>query len=195
TIQRYLSPLKGKKLLEVGCSNGYRLGWLKQAGAQVIGFDPSTGAVEDGRMRHGLSETEIMQSDAHSFFTQDKDAGAEFDGILFGHCLSMVPPAQIPAIVAGACDRLKTGGFVFVNEFDRQPQRQPYHHAPGVICYKADYASFFNWLPFMRLLSKEVYEHYGAASRGDPKQDCALSVLRKVEIEFAYPLIEGDVQP
>lgn len=39
-------PMKGKKVLEIGCSSGFMLNALKEKGAEVYGIDPSEGFIE-----------------------------------------------------------------------------------------------------------------------------------------------------
>ena len=45
----------------------------------------------------------------------------------------------------------------------------------------------------MILCSKEVRQHKGGISIGDQKEDCALSIIRKVPIKNAFPELTGDI--
>ncbi len=182
--------LNGKEILEVGCSKGYRLNWFRKEGAVTFGFDPSESAIFDGKKDYGFNENELFVSDSASFFAENE---VKFDVIIFGHSLYLVDPKDIPKIVSGAFNSLREGGFIVIFDFDSEPQRQEYHHLDGVYSFKARFDSFFTWIPQMILCSKEVREHKGSMSMGDQKEDCALSIIRKVPIKNAFLELTGDI--
>lgn len=198
-IYQYLQANKqfvqNKVVLEVGCSNGYRLSWLKSNfSSKVIGFDPSSKAIEAGSNRFNLkvpSELFVMGAGLE-FWTKslrENFSAQSIDCIIFGHSLYLVPPDQLPQIVATTDFLLKQDGIVAIFDFDSLNQRRPYHHTPGeeVYSYKMDYSKLFDWIPYYRLIFKSVTEHSLAPSKGNPHEDCAISVLRKVPRENAYP--------
>ena len=177
-------------LLEVGCADGYRLNWFRDDGLSVLGIDPGKAAIESGRESYGLGADELLHADAGGFFQANSN---KFDFILFGHCLYLIEPREIPSIVAGAIDAVKVGGFILIFDFDSSPQAQAYHHVPGLSSYKARYDTFFTWFPQMHLVEKSVMQHSFAMTDGNPKEDCALSVLKKIAVNYAYPTFAGDI--
>ncbi len=187
-VQALLSHGRGGSYLEVGCSDGYRLPWIKELGVRVLGIEPSRAAIDRGRADYGLTKDELIHTHAHQFFTSTT---MTFDVIAFAHCLYLIPPSEIPRIVSGAIESLNEGGCIVVYDFDSVPQAQPYHHLEGAWSYKADFARYFTWLPFMRLIRKSVAEHKGGLSCGNPQEDCALSIIRKIPVEHAFPMLAG----
>lgn len=171
------------RILEAGCSYGFRLDWLRNQGARVTGFDPSKEAISFGRKKFQMTDSELVISDCASFFKLGKD---KYDAIVFAHCLYLINPDDIPSIVAGACSALKEGGFVLIYDFDSDPQRNEYHHAQGVYSYKAKYDTYFTWLPYMHLIKKEVFERGNVLSKGSRTNDHALSIIRKISTEQAF---------
>ncbi|HEX2836865.1 MAG TPA: class I SAM-dependent methyltransferase [Phycisphaerales bacterium] len=49
---QFLEPLAGKRVLDVGCGNGFWASRLKAAGADVIGVDPSEQGIAIARKNH-----------------------------------------------------------------------------------------------------------------------------------------------
>lgn len=190
-VKRYYDSLAGVKILEIGCGAGNRLYLLKQMGACVVGVEPSHKAVMHGRSQYGLSSDELLVGDALSYLLECK---SDFDVVIFGFCLYLIPPEQLPDIVSGAVNSIVEGGYIVIFDFDSSPQSQPYHHYAGLISYKSRCDQYFSWLPYMHLVEKHVIEHDGTESMGRVKEDCALSVLRKVPIDHAYPEMAGSIQ-
>ncbi len=201
-IYRYLAEHVGafklRNVLEVGCANGYRLNWLQQLGVAVCGFDASLQAIADGQQRYQLpSQLFVPQKLSEVWRSGEliqRFQPASMDCIIFGHCLYLFSPDRLPDVVATTLKLLKPGGVIVIFDFDSPPQRQAYHHAVNVYSYKMDFARLFTGLPYMKCIYKQVMEHSGQPSVGNPKEDCALSVIRYCDINFAYPLLEGSIQ-
>lgn len=201
-IYRYLSQhagdLKVQQVLEVGCANGYRLHWLQQLGMDVHGFDASPQAIADGQQRYPLVSQLFVPDDLNNLWRSgellQRYRPASLDCIIFGHCLYLFSPHLLPDVVATTMQLLKPGGIVVIFDFDSQPQRQPYHHAAGVYSYKMDFARLFTGFPVMTCIYKQMMQHSGTVSTGDPKENCALSVIRYCDLNVAYPLLEGDIR-
>ncbi len=200
-VFKYLSAnselIRGKTVLEVGCSNGYRLSWLKsQFACSVLGFDPSAKAIESGAEQFELEipkELFLMENGMNFWrdTLQKKFPRESIDCIVFGHSLYLVSPEMLPQIVATTDYLLKTGGLIAIFDFDSPCQRRKYHHAPDseVFSYKMNFNRLFDWIPYYRLIHKDVAEHDLSVSVGNIHEDCALSILRKISIANAYPQI------
>lgn len=189
-IKECLKNTEKKHILEVGASNGYRLSWLKDAGAKVTGVDPSKKAVTQGKEKYKFTNKELITNDALSFLTNETH---EYDAIIFGHSLYLIPPHEIPLIVAHSIRILKQDGYIFIFDFDSPHQIQPYHHHEGLYSYKAPFDTYFTWLPTMHLVSKNITQHNGSQSIGNPKENCALTVIKKISIKYAYPKLIGKI--
>jgi len=182
---------KDCNILEVGCSSGYRLEWMKNEGANVTGFDPSKRAISYGIDTYNMNSSELFAMNAREFFEQNSKT---FEIVLFSHCLYLLPPSDLPIIVSGCMDNLDVGGFICIYDFDSPAQRQKYHHAENIWSYKMEYDKLFTSFPQMKLISKNIFEHDQTSSVGNPKEDCALSIIRKINLEYAYPVIKGNIK-
>lgn len=190
--KHYPLEMQGKEVLEIGCANGYRLSWLKtDLGASIVGVEPSGLAVLDSRDRYKFSENEIRVDTARSFFVDNE---SKFDCIIFGHSLYLIDPEDYVEVIHGAMKALNPNGVICIYDFYSQPQSQGYHHKPGIQSYKMQFDKIFTWHPQFKLIYQEIETHNGASSLGNPKEDCALSVIKKVEVSFAFPKLEGDIE-
>lgn len=103
--------LKPKRVLEVGCGNGWRLkAWRDRYGCEVYGIDPSAKAVKEGNKTLGKALT---------VGTADKLPYPDscFDVVVMGFCLFLTEPKDWFRIVAEADRVLAMNGFVFVYDF------------------------------------------------------------------------------
>ena len=103
--------LQPKRILEVGCANGWRLKALKEKyGCEVHGIDPSKKAVQEGN----LGGSGILQQGTADKLPYPDDS---FDIVIMGFFLFLTEPSHWLRI-AGEADRvLAMGGFLFVYDF------------------------------------------------------------------------------
>jgi len=59
-IKPYLSSIPDRRILEIGCSNGYLLKRLEEEGYHVFGIDPSSGFLEYAKQVYGLNVSKGM---------------------------------------------------------------------------------------------------------------------------------------
>jgi ubiquinone/menaquinone biosynthesis C-methylase UbiE len=102
-----LSPLEGKRVLDVGCGDGRLAATLGAAGASVVGIDPSHVALDRARIAHPEIE-----------FTSPADDGAlPFADSSFGSlvCLNVLQHVADTQRVLSECRRvLKSKGAVAI---------------------------------------------------------------------------------
>ena len=109
-------PLRGQKVLDVGCGGGLLSEGMANLGAQVIGIDLSEKAL-------GVARLHLLESGRRVDYRliavealADEMPGA-FDAVA---CLEMLEHVPDPASVVGACARLvKPGGQVFFSTINR----------------------------------------------------------------------------
>lgn len=161
------------RVLEVGCGEGSRLGWLHtQLGAECHGIDPSAQAVAAARAKgvlaqHGTADTLPFER-------------ASFDFVIFGFCLYLCDRGDLFRIASEADRVLRTPGWLLLMDFHSPvPRSRPYHHRPGLRSYKMDYRTLFTWHPDYECMTHRVrhHEHGGCTDMQDDW--VALSVLRK----------------
>jgi len=159
----YLIDLLGNKagirsILELGCSNGYRLHTLRDRlgnDCRCVGVDASQEAVRDGKERY--PELELHQGTLSAVPLQ-----GEFDLVIVNFVLHWVDRKALARSVA-EIDRLtRDDGLLILGDFlpDHQ-QRRRYHHLPedAVYTYKQDYAKIFASLGTYQEITKMTYNH------------------------------------
>jgi hypothetical protein len=83
--------------------------------------------------------------------------------------------------IASAADRvLRSPGWLMILDFfSPVPRAKTYHHRPGVLSYKMDYRSLFNWHPDYEFMTHKV-RHLSEAGYTDEQDEwIAVSTLRK----------------
>lgn len=163
----------GLRILEIGCGEAVRLGWLrKHRDLECYGVDPSAKAVAAAR-RRGV---EAHQGTADHLPFQDGD----FDIVSFGFCLSWCDPEDLFRIAYESDRVLANPGWLLILDFySPTPTTCEYHHRPGLFTRKMDYRTLFAWNPGYTCLAHRVLAHSECTYTDDPSQWVATSVLRK----------------
>lgn len=154
--------MRPKNVLEVGCSNGWRLLHLQaRYGCNIVGIEPAAVPEYGAHVWRGTADN-IPRMDA------------EFDVVIYGFCLYLVDRQDLFKVVA-ECDRvLQEGGYVVIHDFSTAvPHAVPYHHKAGVMTYKMNYADLW--------VGNPAYRHVYQQKRFDPSGDghTSVVVLRK----------------
>ena len=174
--------LRPKKALEIGCSSGDRLDLIKRAfDAECWGVDPSSKAIEDGKIRFPEILLQVGTADILPFENNS------FDVIIFGFCLYLCDRNDLFKIAYEADRCLKNEGTLIIKDFyPAFPFKNKYSHHNGVFSYKMDYSKMFSWNPSYAEVAKVVFSLYGFECRDIPNEKVAVIVLRKNE-QYAYP--------
>lgn len=192
-----LSYLKGQgygkkpcKILEVGCSFGYNLSWLKKqllavgSGAHIdaYGVEPSKLAVEKAAELYGDSIQVIRgTSDMLPF------ADESFDVCILGFCMFWVDRRYLFRSVAETDRVLKSGGHLIVVDFDtKTPYMRTNIHNADAFTYKMQYDQLFLANPQYTLARKECYSHSGQDFTEDVQERLSMVALYKDTVENAY---------
>ncbi len=116
-----LAPLKGQRVLDVGCGGGLLAEAMALHGAaEVLGIDLSTKAL-------GVAELHAMDAEVANLRYREvavealaEEMPAAFDVVT---CLEMLEHVPDPASVVRACARLvRPGGWVFFSTLHRNPK-------------------------------------------------------------------------
>lgn len=118
-IERCVGGLAGKRVVDVGCGGGILTESLARAGAQALGIDLATQALEAGRTHaaeHGVAVD--YRAIAAEDLAAEQPAG--FDVVC---CMEMLEHVPDPAAVVRACATLcKPGGAVLFSTINRNPK-------------------------------------------------------------------------
>ena len=161
------------KILEVGCGEGTRLAWLKNnLNADCYGIEPSAQAVAAACAK-GLN---VQQGTADVLPFDDKS----YDIVIFGFCLYLCDREDLFRIASEADRVLRSPGWLLIQDFFSPMTRaKAYHHRPGVLSYKMDYHTLFNWHPDYECITHKL-RHHGERSFSDEQDEwVAVSILRK----------------
>lgn len=166
-----------KKILEVGCSNGFQLNRFREEfGCECFGVDPSPKAISDGLARFpGLN---LATGTAENLQYED----GSFDTVILGFCLYLCDRKDLFKIACEANRVLQDKGTLAITDFCPPfPFKNRYSHCEGIYAYKMDYSKMFLWNPAYSEVAKFVYSHSGYELRDNPDERIATIILRKSE--------------
>jgi ubiquinone/menaquinone biosynthesis C-methylase UbiE len=176
--------LKPKKILDIGCSNGYLLNALtKITGAEGHGIEPGKNAIKDG-------ETEFPNLKFKEGFSHDLSEYQDnsFDLVVTSFILHWVDRSKLLQTVAEIDRVLSEKGHLIIQDFDpTYPCRTKYHHLPTeeVYTYKQQYWNIFT----SSFLYNEIFLQEFLHDKNDEfinRNFCKLVVLQKRK-QLNYP--------
>ncbi len=128
-------PLKGKKVLEVGCSTGFRLSRLD---AECYGTDISIKAIEAGKKYYPTLNLQALPSDILPFENET------FDVVMVSYVFHWVLRNKLFTTFSEIDRVLKSGGTLLIQDFFPEEQKIcSYHHEEGLFTYKTFYSEIF----------------------------------------------------
>lgn len=143
--------IKPKRILEVGCANGWRLDLLqaKFKSALCGGIDPGI----DSPISRGRTVIEYGTAEKLGFL-----AGS-FDLLIYGWCLYLCDPEDYFEIVKEGDRVLKDGGYLIVHDFaDEHPYKVPYKHKKGLFSHHYDFSRLWLSHPAYSLYGRTIQE-------------------------------------
>lgn len=112
-----LSPLSGKRVLDVGCGGGILADSMARRGAQVTGIDLATKALRVAQLHALEAQTKNIEYREISVEKLADEQPGSFDAVT---CMEMLEHVPDPASVVHACSQLvKPGGWVFFSTIHR----------------------------------------------------------------------------
>jgi len=110
-------PLKGLRVLDVGCGGGILADAMARKGADVLGIDLSTKALKVAQLHALEAQTEGVEYREISAEALAAELPASFDVVT---CMEMLEHVPDPSLVVKACATLvKPGGHVFFSTINR----------------------------------------------------------------------------
>lgn len=165
----------GTAVVEVGCGQGLRLHALaRERGWLVRGLDPSAEAVA-AAAQLGV---EALVGTAEQLPYESRSV----DLLIFGFCLYLCDRDDLFQIAAEAHRVLKLSGWLAILDFWSPWQRSnPYHHRPGLQCFKANLPELFLWHPAYVITDHRLRHHESHLHTDDVDEWVAATVIRKCE--------------
>ena len=153
-------------IVEVGAANGWRLSILREHyNCSAEGIDPGASLTE-------WSKSGVYRGTADNLRFPDND----FDLVIYGFCLYLCDREDLFKIVAEGDRVLKDGGYLMIYDFAAAPHSKEYHHKPGILSYKMDYAHLWLGNPAYTLVARHYFP-----------EATSVAILKK-DIANAWPL-------
>lgn len=112
-----LIPLKGLRVLDVGCGGGILADSMARKGADVLGIDLATKALKVAQLHALEAQTEGVQYREISAEALAAEQAGSFDVVT---CMEMLEHVPDPSSIVKACAALvKPGGHVFFSTINR----------------------------------------------------------------------------
>jgi SAM-dependent methyltransferase len=143
---------KPTRVLEVGCSNGWRLAALRaRYKCEVFGVEPSMLACIEAAER----KVPVWQMTASRL----PQFGAKFDLIIYGFCLYLTDPSDWFNIAAEGDHVLAPGGDLIIYDFAdvETPYGNRYEHDERIVSWHVDFAKFWLAHPAYELIATATY--------------------------------------
>lgn len=159
--------LKPENVLEIGCSNGWRLDALREKyGCRVLGIEPSRQASDEGATQLSVP---IFRATAAALPVR----GAAHDLVIYGFCLYLADPDDWFKIVAEGDRVLKPGGHMIIHDFSNLGEAfgRKYEHCDGITAYHLDFAQFWLANPLYNQVHRRVFF-----------EDAMITVLQKLQL-------------
>jgi SAM-dependent methyltransferase len=174
----------GQRILEIGCSNGWRLSALRahaSPDAILCGVDPSSIAIEEGKRGFEGIDLRVATADAIPF-------AEPFNLVIVVGVLCWIERNLLAKSIAEIDRLVDASGLLCVADFAPDyPVKRSYHHRPElqVFTYKQDYPKIFESLGHYKAISRDVFSHDCSVLPGDDvsripsSQRFALTILKK----------------
>jgi 2-polyprenyl-6-hydroxyphenyl methylase/3-demethylubiquinone-9 3-methyltransferase len=115
-----LSPLKNKKVVDIGCGGGILSDAMARQGAEVLGADLAVKSLKVAQLHALEAGTQGVQYREISAEDLALEQPGQFDVVT---CMEMLEHVPDPAAIVKACAALvKPGGWVFFSTLNRNPK-------------------------------------------------------------------------
>ncbi len=112
-----ISPLQGKKVLDVGCGGGILTDAMARSGANALGIDLATKSLKVAQLHALEAQTPNVQFREVAVEALAAEMPASFDVVT---CMEMLEHVPDPSSIVRACAQLvKPGGYVFFSTLNR----------------------------------------------------------------------------
>ena len=182
-LSKYL--INKMNILEVGCSNGHKLNYLREKNSEKIvnlyGIDPSEKSINHGKEAFNNIELKVGTADRLDYIDNF------FDMIIVGFCMYLVDRNLLYKSIAEIDRVLKPNGIIVITDFDPPyPICQKYHHNEHILSYKNNYYNFFTAGNHYSVIEKIQYTHKKNTYSTKVNDRVGTTILLKESIETIY---------
>lgn len=174
-ITNNISIKNNFNILEIGCSNGYRLSYLKKNNpdSNFFGIDPSISAIENGSNDKDINLS--VGTCDHLNFQNNF-----FDIILIPFVFMYVDRDLLLKSVSEIDRVLKNGGKLIITDFyPNKPRKNSYKHIDGMFIYKQKYFEIFTSTNNYFLQKLECFTHNTSNNQDNYDDTCFYAELIK----------------
>lgn len=111
-VMRSTLPLKGQRVLDVGCGSGGLVRFMTREGARVTGLDTSENQLKRAGAAIAAGDEDYISGVGQDLPFEDQT----FDAVVFFNSLHHVPTGDQPAALSEALRVLKSGGEIYILE-------------------------------------------------------------------------------
>lgn len=142
--------IKPKKILEIGCSTGFVLETIRNlTKAKCYGIDVSKKAINEGKRIFKKINLKV------GLFEDQKNKDENFDLIICGFFLFLLPPEKILGLFSKIDQALKYNGYIIIYDFyNKKFKKKKYKHNNDIKVYRWDYKRIMISLPHYNLICK-----------------------------------------
>lgn len=164
------ADLKPRRVLEIGCANGWRLLELRNRyRCEISGVDPSP-SQDNSFIEQGTADDLLRCFDE------------EFDLVIYGFCLYLCDREDLFRITMEGDRVLQDGGHMIIYDFiSHSSHHRPYAHKDGVKSFKMHHANLWLGNPAYRSARTDV-------QNWDDIDKATSVVLLKKDMKAAWPL-------
>lgn len=162
--------LKPKRVLEIGCADGWRLLELrKRYRCEITGVDPCP-SQDSSFIEQGTADDLLRCFDE------------EFDLVIYGFCLYLCDREDLFRIAMEGDRVLQDGGHIMVYDFiAHSPHAKRYAHKEGVKSFKMHYANLWLGNPAYRTVRQDI-QNWAEIDKATS------ACLIKKDLQAAWPL-------
>jgi len=186
TLINQVSPIQS--YLEIGCTTGFRVDKASRAfNCKASGLEASEDAVAEGHRKY--PEVELVCGLAPDGLTHWN--GLQFDCIVLGHFLYLLPREQLFALASSVDSLLAENGHLIVMDFIYpKPMSAPYAHHDDLTVFKGNPSAPWLWSPTYSLVGRQIYSlAQDPALQAQPSAWQTVDVLKKLSIAQGYPVM------
>lgn len=179
--------LKPSRVLEIGCSAGYRLNGIKQnfSSIEVFGVDPSQDAIRYGKLHYKDVNFIHGTVDDMSYFED-----SSFDTVIIGFVFYVVDRILLLRAISEIDRILKDKGFLIIIDFFGETNlKRNYAHIRDLsaFVFKQKYDDIFSATLLYHLIDKSCENHISSFNvpNGDLQNLVSISLLKK-DLDASY---------